>query len=244
MVGPVDDGMYYCLGKEHGYCDRRSGTCFCNVGYQGISCQDCSSTHYEQGGLCYPKLVWPRLSLLPLSPMLLKTILDPVKTTVPRWLKRISNSAIRPRNFGGQTINKISLVPTFRTSQPSLGTTPPLPSARSYARVIAAEPGRATTPTVPARACRIGWETTALSPTVPRCSALGARSVPSKGARRVRAAITWIMRVAGLSAYRVIGTTRAARGERRPLFLSGTVERHSRYTKRSTAARASLIRYA
>lgn len=59
MVGPVDDGMYYCLGKEHGYCDRRSGTCFCNVGYQGISCQDCSSTHYEQGGLCYPKLVRP-----------------------------------------------------------------------------------------------------------------------------------------------------------------------------------------
>ncbi|CAN0191278.1 unnamed protein product, partial [Ectocarpus sp. 4 AP-2014] len=57
MVGPVDDGMYYCLGKEHGYCDRRSGTCFCNVGYQGTSCQECSSTHFEQGGLCYPKLV-------------------------------------------------------------------------------------------------------------------------------------------------------------------------------------------
>ncbi|CAM9128397.1 unnamed protein product, partial [Laminaria digitata] len=59
MVGPVDDGLYYCLGKEYGYCDRRSGTCFCNVGYQGISCQDCSSTHYSQGGLCYPKLVCP-----------------------------------------------------------------------------------------------------------------------------------------------------------------------------------------
>eukprot|EP00903_Cladosiphon_okamuranus_P013586 g12653.t2 len=59
MVGPVEDGLYYCLGKEHGYCDRRSGTCFCNVGYQGISCQDCSSTHYEQGGLCYPKLLCP-----------------------------------------------------------------------------------------------------------------------------------------------------------------------------------------
>lgn len=57
MVGPVDDGMYYCLGKEHGYCDRRSGTCFCNVGYQGISCQDCSPSHYAQGGLCYPMLV-------------------------------------------------------------------------------------------------------------------------------------------------------------------------------------------
>ncbi|CAM9524028.1 unnamed protein product, partial [Hapterophycus canaliculatus] len=59
MVGPVEDGMFYCLGKEHGYCDRRSGTCFCNVGYQGISCQDCSSTHYAEGGLCYPKLLCP-----------------------------------------------------------------------------------------------------------------------------------------------------------------------------------------
>lgn len=59
MVGPAHDGMYYCLGKEHGYCDRRSGTCFCNVGYQGVSCQDCSPTHYGQGGLCYPKLVSP-----------------------------------------------------------------------------------------------------------------------------------------------------------------------------------------
>ncbi|CAM9876359.1 unnamed protein product, partial [Sphacelaria rigidula] len=59
MVGPVEDGQYYCLSKEHGYCDRRSGTCFCSVGYQGIACQECSSTHYAQGGLCYPKLLCP-----------------------------------------------------------------------------------------------------------------------------------------------------------------------------------------
>lgn len=57
MVGPVEDGKFYCLSREHGYCDRRSGTCFCNIGYQGVSCQECSSTHYPEGGLCYPKLV-------------------------------------------------------------------------------------------------------------------------------------------------------------------------------------------
>ena len=33
--GPLGGGQYYCIGKEYGYCDRRSGTCFCNMGYQG-----------------------------------------------------------------------------------------------------------------------------------------------------------------------------------------------------------------
>ena len=41
MVGPYDDkddsnsdGRYYCCGKEYGYCNQQSGTCFCNKGYQ------------------------------------------------------------------------------------------------------------------------------------------------------------------------------------------------------------------
>jgi hypothetical protein len=42
-----------------GYCDRRSGTCFCNVGYQGIDCSECQSSHYKLGSLCYPKKLCP-----------------------------------------------------------------------------------------------------------------------------------------------------------------------------------------
>ena len=58
MIGPVGD-QYYCLSKHYGYCDRRSGTCFCNVGYQGTSCEDCTPTHIREGGLCYPKKLCP-----------------------------------------------------------------------------------------------------------------------------------------------------------------------------------------
>ena len=47
MVGPVGGNQYYCRGKEYGYCDRRSGTCFCNMGYQGIDCGECTSTHFK-----------------------------------------------------------------------------------------------------------------------------------------------------------------------------------------------------
>ena len=32
MIGPLD-GMYYCTDKAFGYCDRRSGACFCGGGY-------------------------------------------------------------------------------------------------------------------------------------------------------------------------------------------------------------------
>ena len=59
MVGPLGDGKYYCLGKEHGYCDRRSGTCFCSVGYQGLECGDCTPTHFKIGARCVPKKACP-----------------------------------------------------------------------------------------------------------------------------------------------------------------------------------------
>lgn len=54
MIGPTDDDKYYCLGKEYGYCDRRSGTCFCNTGYKGPSCASCAPSHIKVGDLCYP----------------------------------------------------------------------------------------------------------------------------------------------------------------------------------------------
>ncbi|GMH72947.1 hypothetical protein TrST_g2518 [Triparma strigata] len=59
MVGPLTDGKYYCLAKEYGYCDRRSGSCFCNLGYEGIDCGSCSPSHVREGGLCYPKKLCP-----------------------------------------------------------------------------------------------------------------------------------------------------------------------------------------
>lgn len=55
MVGPFSDGSYYCSAKEYGYCDRRSGTCFCKIGYEGIDCTNCQETHFRVGNLCYPK---------------------------------------------------------------------------------------------------------------------------------------------------------------------------------------------
>lgn len=54
MVGPLN-GVYYCRGKEYGYCDQRSGICFCNMGYSGLGCESCGPTHYQEGELCYPK---------------------------------------------------------------------------------------------------------------------------------------------------------------------------------------------
>jgi hypothetical protein len=55
MVGPFSDGSYYCAAKEFGYCDRRSGTCFCNNGYQGIDCTDCIDSYFKIGYHCFPK---------------------------------------------------------------------------------------------------------------------------------------------------------------------------------------------
>lgn len=59
MVGPFSDGSYYCTAKEYGYCDRRSGTCFCNMGYQGIQCSECTPSYFLVGSLCYPKKLCP-----------------------------------------------------------------------------------------------------------------------------------------------------------------------------------------
>jgi len=59
MVGPFSDGSYYCTAREYGYCDRRSGTCFCNAGYKGIDCSECQDSHYQVGYLCFPKKLCP-----------------------------------------------------------------------------------------------------------------------------------------------------------------------------------------
>jgi hypothetical protein len=45
MVGPLD-GKYYCTNEMFGYCDRRTGTCFCNGGYTSLDCATCRPTHY------------------------------------------------------------------------------------------------------------------------------------------------------------------------------------------------------
>lgn len=59
MVGPFSDGNFYCTAREFGYCDRRSGACFCNVGYQGVDCSDCKPTHFKHEGSCFPKKLCP-----------------------------------------------------------------------------------------------------------------------------------------------------------------------------------------
>ena len=59
MVGPFTDGNYFCTAKEYGYCDRRSGVCFCNIGYQGIDCSDCTPSYFKVENLCYPKKLCP-----------------------------------------------------------------------------------------------------------------------------------------------------------------------------------------
>ncbi|EQC40195.1 hypothetical protein SDRG_02842 [Saprolegnia diclina VS20] len=59
MVGPFSDGEYYCAGREYGYCDRRSSTCYCNKGYTGRNCTTCIPEYFGVGGLCYPKRSCP-----------------------------------------------------------------------------------------------------------------------------------------------------------------------------------------
>jgi hypothetical protein len=53
-------GHYYCTHEGAGYCDRRSGACFCFNGYQGLDCADCRPTHYKDGVLCKPKTLCPQ----------------------------------------------------------------------------------------------------------------------------------------------------------------------------------------
>lgn len=47
MVGPGSDGAYYCSEREKGYCDRRSGTCWCYAGYAGEDCSECDPFHHQ-----------------------------------------------------------------------------------------------------------------------------------------------------------------------------------------------------
>ena len=60
MVGPIGAGLYYCTHEKAGYCDRRSGACFCYDGYSGMDCAKCHHTHYEQGELCLEKSAFGR----------------------------------------------------------------------------------------------------------------------------------------------------------------------------------------
>lgn len=59
MVGPFSDGSYYCTAREYGYCDRRTGTCICNIGYRGIDCSECHDSHFLIGSHCFPKKLCP-----------------------------------------------------------------------------------------------------------------------------------------------------------------------------------------
>jgi hypothetical protein len=55
MVGPGNNGEFYCFGREYGYCDQRSGLCVCNQGYTGLDCTACQPGFFKQGGLCVAK---------------------------------------------------------------------------------------------------------------------------------------------------------------------------------------------
>jgi hypothetical protein len=58
MVGPINS-QYYCRGAEFGYCDRRSGTCWCETGYAGEGCDQCAHAYYAEGDLCLPRVYCP-----------------------------------------------------------------------------------------------------------------------------------------------------------------------------------------
>lgn len=82
----------------------------------------------------------------------------------------------------------------------------------SCARETAAAPGLATTRMERARASIIESVTTAPCPTVPRCSAIAARSAPQKCVLLAKAGFSWTRREGGGSVFRAKSTTRAAQG--------------------------------
>ena len=64
MVGPFVGSRYYCTSRAHGDCDRRSGTCFCRAGYQGVDCSLCQPAYFPMAdrfgvNYCYPKVLCP-----------------------------------------------------------------------------------------------------------------------------------------------------------------------------------------
>ena len=60
MVGPINSA-YFCRGPKYGYCDRRSGTCYCETGYAGTSCELCTAAYYraDNGIDCLPRVLCP-----------------------------------------------------------------------------------------------------------------------------------------------------------------------------------------
>ena len=60
MVGPVG-GVYFCSSEAAGYCDRRSGACFCSAGYSGADCGACRPTHTRDPATraCVPRVQCP-----------------------------------------------------------------------------------------------------------------------------------------------------------------------------------------
>ena len=60
---PEDEDMYYCTNKIYGYCDRRTGSCWCYEGYGGEGCEICSPQYYETVNngtkVCLPKIYCP-----------------------------------------------------------------------------------------------------------------------------------------------------------------------------------------
>ena len=55
------DGHFYCTADTAGYCDRRSGACFCYDGYTGDDCSQCEVAFYRNAasGLCEPRSALP-----------------------------------------------------------------------------------------------------------------------------------------------------------------------------------------
>jgi len=53
-----DDG-FYCSSRENGFCDQKSGSCICNRGYSGPTCEDCAPTHFKNESRCLEKTLCP-----------------------------------------------------------------------------------------------------------------------------------------------------------------------------------------
>ena len=60
MVGPFEGGLYGCTSASAGFCDRRTGVCYCSRGYAGADCGMCRATHKrDPTGACVPRVQCP-----------------------------------------------------------------------------------------------------------------------------------------------------------------------------------------